>query len=215
MRITLLLFLIFITSCSSDKVIELPEIQQAAITELTDISPAYLFYDETQPDSLELNRKNLISTTNWVVNVDKRLTLQQVIPKIQFLQEKKNSSSHKNEAAKNYYTCYDLSQNNLGFIEFTDIVYKLEEYKPLVSSVKNCLLLYLKKGDSILMYDILNGKFINRGLFNHNKNELKNYDTIILSFDKELTFQEYIGFKSDILSTIPNSINIIKSEFIY
>ena len=48
-------------SCANEKTIQLPEINGAKITELQDVSAAYLFYDETQPDSLELNRKNLIS----------------------------------------------------------------------------------------------------------------------------------------------------------
>ena len=91
------------------------------------MSPAYIFYDETEPDSTLLNRKNLISTTNWLVNVDKRLTLKQAIPKIILMQEKKrNAKMHKNENAKNYFTCNDTSIGSLGFIEFTDVVFKEE-----------------------------------------------------------------------------------------
>jgi len=52
------------------------EVENAEITEVLDVSPAYIFYDETQPDSTLFNRKNLIGTTNWLVNVDKRLTLE-------------------------------------------------------------------------------------------------------------------------------------------
>ena len=115
---------VLILSCTKDKVILLPEIKTATIIDIKDISPAYLFYNEALPDSVELNRKNLISTTSWLVNVDKRLTLEQAIPKIKYLQDKKrNAKIHKNEAAKNYFTCNDLSRKNLGFIEFTDVYY--------------------------------------------------------------------------------------------
>ena len=69
-------------SCGNERVLQLPEIKNASITEISDVSHAYLFYDETKEDSVELNRKNLIITTNWLVNVDKRLTLGQAIPKI-------------------------------------------------------------------------------------------------------------------------------------
>ena len=118
-------FTLFLFSCGNEKSVLLPEIENANITELLDVSPAYLFYDETQPDSLELNRKNLIISTNWLFNVDRRLTLEQAIPKIKFLQDKKrNAEMHKNENAKNYYTCNDTSIQNLGFIEFTDVVYQ-------------------------------------------------------------------------------------------
>ncbi|MGB5420208.1 MAG: hypothetical protein WBN21_15385, partial [Algibacter sp.] len=88
----LLIILTVLFSCGSDKVIQLPEISHSEITEILDVSPAYLFYDETQVDSIELNRKNLISTTNWLINVDKRLTLKQVIPHIKYLQDKKANS---------------------------------------------------------------------------------------------------------------------------
>lgn len=121
--IILILVLPCFISCNNKRELQLPEIEKANITEIQDVSAAYLFYDETQPDSVLLNRKNLISTTNWLVNVDRRLRLRQAIPHIKFLQSKKKSSSHKNENAKNYLTCHDLSKNNLGFLEFTDVVY--------------------------------------------------------------------------------------------
>ncbi|MEJ6791843.1 MAG: hypothetical protein QNK89_03655 [Lacinutrix sp.] len=78
-------FLMVLTSCGKQKSVLLPEIQNAKITEIFDVSPAYLFYDETKPDSLELIRGNLIISTNWMVNIDKRLKLKQVIPSIMML----------------------------------------------------------------------------------------------------------------------------------
>ncbi|MDA9343831.1 hypothetical protein N8258_03095, partial [Algibacter sp.] len=119
----LLITMFFVFSCGNKKVLHLPEISHSEISEINDVSHAYLFYDETQKDSVELNRKNLISTTNWLINVDKRLTLKQAIPHLKFLQEKKKNSSHKNKEAKNYFSCNDTSRQNLGFIEFTDVVY--------------------------------------------------------------------------------------------
>ena len=65
---------VMLFSCGNEKVVRLPEIDHSEITEITDVSAAYIFYDETKPDSTELNRRNLISTTNWLINVDRRLT---------------------------------------------------------------------------------------------------------------------------------------------
>ncbi|MEO9076192.1 MAG: hypothetical protein ABI263_02740, partial [Gelidibacter sp.] len=108
MKYLSLLLLLLTSSCNNEKTILLPEIENAEITEVHDISPIYIFYDETKTDSLELNRNNIISTTNWLVNIDKRLTLGQVIPKIVLLQDKKrNAEVHKNENSKNYFTCND------------------------------------------------------------------------------------------------------------
>ena len=122
MRFIYLLIILSCFSCNNERVLQLPEIENAEVTEVLDVSPGYIFYDETQPDSTLLNRKNLIITTNWLVNVDKRLTLRQAIPHIKFLQDKKrNAEMHKNEEAKNYFTCNDTSIGNLGFVEFTDV----------------------------------------------------------------------------------------------
>ncbi|WAC01778.1 hypothetical protein N7U66_18105 [Lacinutrix neustonica] len=88
MRLFYLLPMLCLFSCGNEKAVQLPEIQNAKITTVQDISPAYIFYDETKPDSVELNRKNLIISTNWLFNVDKRLTLRQAVPSIKKLQKK-------------------------------------------------------------------------------------------------------------------------------
>lgn len=220
-------------SCGKDKVILLPEIENAKITEVLDVSPAYLFYNETLTDSIELNRKNIISTTNWLVNVDKRLTLKQAIPKIKFLQDKKrNAQMHKNENAKNYFTCNATSIKNLGFIEFTDVVYEFIEssldFKQILTSYK--------KIDSVNeLEDSLNIFSINfhedHTIYMH-KNSFKIEDLttkikelaknpeykkiqLKLTMSKSLTFQDYITFKSLVLELESDSISIDNNEFIY
>ncbi len=93
----ILLFIVFsvVLSCGNKKVLQLPE-----INDIKDVSAAYLFYDETVIDCIELNRKNLISSTNWLINVDKRLTLKQAIPKIKFLLDKRIVRVIKKKALK-------------------------------------------------------------------------------------------------------------------
>lgn len=218
----LLLFLCF--SCGKDKVILLPEIKTAKVTEVFDVSPAYLFYDETQPDSLELNQKNLISTTNWLVNVDKRLTLKQVIPKIKLLQDKKrNAKMHKNESAKNYYTCNDTQIKNLGFIDFTDVVYHKAkrgildldfslEKTTTVLRIQSLQTIKIQSTDSEEIEANVND-FLN--IISNYFNDDSNNRTIILAFDKNLTFQDYITFKSTLETINIEGLAIDNREFIY
>lgn len=201
-------------SCSSEKKIELPEIKQATITEVIDVSPAYLFYNETQPDSVELNRKNLISTTNWLVNVDKRLTLNQAIPKIQFIQDKKRNSSHKNEAAKNYFTCHDLSQNNLGFIEFTDVFYHLDE-KPnaeIEIIVESLDVMTIKKTSNAIISMESNLKNLTKDL---NAISQEKPPKVTLSLKNSISFQDYITLKDFLSALNPQDFTIDNNEFIY
>lgn len=226
MKYTFLFFLVvFFISCGNEKELQLPQIDKADITELLDVSAAYLFYDETQPDSVLLNRKNLISTTNWLVNVDKRLTLKQAIPHIKFLQEKKQNSSHKNEKAKNYFTCHDLNRNNLGFIEFTGVKYT--EQTLFINYVKTSSLKKPKNqininfnSSTIARLINMNSDSISRAI---SKNELimelKEIDSsdniIYLDFNANLQFQDYIQYKSIILKADVKEAKISSNEYVY
>lgn len=220
----LLVFLIF--SCNHEKSVLLPEIENAEITEVLDISPIYIFYDESKTDSLEINRNNVISTTNWLINIDKRLTLGQVVPKIIFLQDKKrNAEVHKNENSKNYFTCNDTSIQNLGFLEFTQTIYKINSILPNVSSdyynsKEKRIILDFNKPNDIKFVTLYNDSIIKKSTLELLKNDLETlphetvYD-VILNINDQLTFQDYITFKS-ILSKVKEShITINENEFIY
>lgn len=215
-----IVFLLLFLSCNNNKVVQLPEMEQADITEIIDVSPAYLFYDETKKDSIELNRKTLISTTNWLVNVDKRLTLKQAIPKIKFLQDKKrNAEIHKNDAAKNYYTCHDTSINNLGFIEFTNIYYKEKqpenhnlkpnEYLMVCQTPLNIEVIGLDI-DTLKTTLVTFSKDLKR-LF-PSFNETK---TLQLFLNKKLSFQDYIGIKSKLNKLKEEELIIANDEFLF
>ena len=198
-----ILFLFF--SCGNEKVIQLPEIQNAEITQILDVSPAYIFYDETKQDSVELNRKNLIISTNWLVNVDKRLTLEQALPSIIKLQEKKrNATMHKNEKARNYYTCNDTSIKNLGFIDFTNIYY-VDNFKSInLDSINQFNELVFTKNKTSLITN--NQEIVENDnndlnlLFDYLKENDKSEELIFLNFKKDLNFQEYINFKKKLQS---------------
>ncbi|MFD0991365.1 hypothetical protein ACFQ1R_14765 [Mariniflexile jejuense] len=216
--ISLLLVSLFIFSCGTDKVIQLPEISHSDISEINDVSAAYLFYDETQPDSLELNRKNLISTTNWLVNVDKRLTLKQAIPKIKFLQDKKrNAEMHKNENAKNYFTCNDLSRKNLGFIEFTNIFYHQNKNPLLRTEGKLLKINFFSINDISITTPYETISKLNKANFITvlKKATNKTEKTLICCFKEHLTFQDYITLKSLLLNSNLKNVLIAKDEFIF
>ena len=228
MRYTYLLIFLCCLSCNNERILELPELENAEITEVSDVSPAYIFYDETQPDSTLLNRKNLIITTNWLVNVDKRLTLKQAIPHIQFLQNKKrNAEMHKNEDAKNYFTCNDTSIGNLGFIDFTDVNYitEIDSYtndETLNYKVRTVYIHFFSSG-YFDVSEFFDGKqttvetmatdiYFNNDYFNSLRKE---QNIINLSFDKGLSFQAYINLKHTVVNFTNEMSEINNEEFIY
>jgi hypothetical protein len=226
MRYLSIILLVFLYACGNEKIVQLAEITHSEITEIKDVSAAYLFYDETQPDSVELNRKNLISTTNWLVNVDKRLTLEQAIPQVIYLQDKKrNAEMHKNEDAKNYYTCNDTSIKNLGFIEFTDVFYHEEASVEYVSKItdlqkKQSVLIHFNSSEKIEIIGVSENSvriLSNKKTFINDIMNLQNDKAIniVLNFNKTLSFQDYITFKSLISELKSENITIDNNEFIY
>lgn len=226
-NLIIVIFIITCFSCNNEKTLLLPEIENSSITEVLDVSPAYIFYDESQSDSSLLNRKNLISTTNWLVNVDKRLKLKQAIPHIIFLQNKKRDAKmHKNENAKNYFTCNDTSIENLGFIEFTEIYYQTEEQEllqHLKSISKNTLLIRAHSNSTVTvstskessnLIELIKEKVQVNEQFTSYIKEL-NVTSAILIFDSQLSFQQYIDVKQYFIQDLTGFLQLSNTEFIY
>lgn len=113
------LLAIFLFSCSK-KNVQLPQLQGVSLsTEVKDYSAIYIFFDE-KTQKAELNKNSLISTTNWVFNIDKRLIIKQVAEEIVILQEKrKNPSFHDNPHARNYFSVADMTAQKFKFLDFT------------------------------------------------------------------------------------------------
>lgn len=218
--------LIMVFGCSdTKKTILLPKIQDAFVNDLTDVSPAYIIYDITKKDSLELNRNNLISTTNWLVNVDKRHKLNKAIPSIVLLQNKKRDAKmHKNEAARNYFSCNDISKQTLGFIDFTEVYYKFEPINSYIKkigindSVNEKVVIEFNLENEINIYYPSQHQLRYKGNLSEilEKEVFKNTksDMIYLAFNGNLSFQEYITAKRKIEVFSENKVNIANTEYI-
>src|SRR6187431_1023417 len=93
--------LLFCFSCGNKEDILLPKASRTIVKEIADLSPIYFFFRVNEKDTLaEVNRKNSIITTNWILNIDKRLPLGLVIPEVMKLQKRKREEKeHRNELA--------------------------------------------------------------------------------------------------------------------
>lgn len=116
-------------SCQEKEVL-LPQLDRTITATIEDHSPIYMFFKTEATDTLiDVNRKNAISSTNWIFNIDKRLPLRLVVPEIQKLQAKKEGSAHKSAASENYISYSDSIQKQLAFISFTKVIFTLDEPK--------------------------------------------------------------------------------------
>nr|WP_315232177.1 hypothetical protein [uncultured Flavobacterium sp.] len=187
MKYFTLIVLFTLFSCGNKEDVLLPKANTTIVKNVDDLSPIYIFFRTKGKDTLaEVNRKNSIISTNWILNVDKRLPLRLAIPEIMKLQEKKRTEkAHKNEKAENYYSYADTIGKNLAFIPFTNVHYKLEKPKSIV--------VFFAKNNEILVDSIEVKReelltYLNR-LPSNTSNQY------VFCFDKNLTFGGYIQNK--------------------
>lgn len=204
-----LTILLVLFSCGNKEDILLPKSNVTIVSDVKDHSPIYIFFRTKGKDTLaEVNRKNSIITTNWILHIDKRLPLRLVIPEVMKLQEKKRSEvAHKNELAENYYSYADSIHKNMAFLPFTKVYYTIGE------PAGGNMIIRFKKGNDLVLVD---GKEIQ-------KKELVSYvysidhivqPRIFLVFDKNMSYEEY--FQTKILVRKFDSYNDeVPKEFIY
>lgn len=187
-----LIILFLMLSCGNKEDILLPKSNVTLVSNVVDHSPIYIFFRTKGKDTLaEVNRKNSIISTNWILNIDKRLPLRLVIPEVMKLQEKKRSEvAHKNELAENYYSYADSIGKNMAFLPFTKVVYKMEKPFSMYSFLR------FKKNGMIQFYETKEYDFPKEKLQDFLNNLFIEHESeIIFSFDKNLSFEEYIQNK--------------------
>lgn len=191
-----LIITVALFSCEGNKDILLPKADKTIVADVQEHSPIYIFFKVEGKDTIaDVNRKNSIVSTNWIFNIDKRLPLRLVVPELMKLQAKKEGSMHKNEAAENFFSYANDVKKTMAFLPFTKVKFVIG--KPLINSIyfgKNDL---LKFNSQLLKKDELQG-YINNLMIEHESE-------IFVSFDKNLSYDEYIKNK-----IIMNSIKITK-----
>lgn len=196
-------------SCGNKEDILLPKSNVTIVKYVQDHSPIYIFFRTKDKDTLaEVNRKNSIITTNWILNIDKRLPLRIVIPEVMKLQDKKRKEkAHKNEKAENYYSYADSIGKNMAFIPFTNVYYKIT--KPLNGGL---ILNFKKQSDSILIDNLImkTNEVVD---YIHSINYAVN-PKIILVFDKNMSFEEYLQIKI-LIKELDTFNKEVPQEFIY
>lgn len=223
-RIFLFISLLCFLSCNK-KTVQLPETNSQLITEINDVSPIYFFYNE-ETQGVEFNRNNMIGTTNWLVNIDKRLSLKQVLPDLLYLQNKRDKDGmHKNDLARNYFTCSNPDILNLAFIDFTKVNYHQESIteflnsNSIVDSTQVQVYINFKADGKI---DIGKNFIIKASEHDSFKNDLMDVistdelrDFLYLNFSQNVSFQDYISYKSVLLEFDTKELEVSHDEFIY
>jgi hypothetical protein len=188
MKFLIVLFLLIIISCGDKETVLLPKSDLTFLKEVQNHSSIFLFFKTKGKDTLiEVNRKNSISSTNWIFHIDRRLSLRLVVPEIIKLQAKKEASAHKSETSDNYFSYSDSLHKNLAFLSFTKVKYQL-------TNPKSGAIIYFPKNSFQLQ-------------------KLKNISgKTVLVFDKNLSFGDYLRYKIAIHKL--HLSNVYKEEFV-
>lgn len=200
----------FILISCQEKEVLLPNATETVVSDVKNHSPVYFFYNIQHNDTLvEVNRKNVISSTNWLFNIDKRLPLRKVILEVKQLQAKKATSVHKNVDSQNYYSYSNSSTKTMAFLPFTEVKYKVE-----VPDFNVCPI-YFDRNDLVKLNDNIFSKNDLQGFIDTLPEDQKR--RIVFSFDKKMTFGQYVQNKIFIrnLKLSSTVLKSSKTEYIY
>ncbi|MEN9337543.1 MAG: hypothetical protein RLZZ500_2530 [Bacteroidota bacterium] len=130
MRKIIFLSIVAVFTACSQKEVLLPEAQVTVVKNVDNLSPVYIFFEQEGNDTIaDLNRKNTITSTNYIFNIDKRLPMRLVVPEVNFVLKKKEASPHKSETAQNYFSYSDTKARNLAFLNMQLVHFKEGKYK--------------------------------------------------------------------------------------
>lgn len=211
-RYSLILTAFLLIGCGKDKEILLPKSNSTIVKEVADISPIYFLFQTKGKDTLiEVDKQTIISTTNWVFNIDKRFPLQKVIPEVIKLQNRKGS--HKGDTdVENYYSYADSIGKNMALLPFTDVVYSVGEQKELTAEGKKVLVMKFDKHNKLTV----DGTEIKLNDLSGTLEKLYKEPTVVfLHFDKELSYGDYITDRIQLSLLKQPTITISNKEFIY
>lgn len=210
MKYFTIILVLILFSCGKKEDVLLPKSNITIVKEVQDLSPIYIFFKTDGKDTIaDVNRKSSIISTNWILNIDKRLPLKLVIPEVMKLQEKKRAdSAHKNENAENYYSYADSIGKNLAFLPFTKVYYKTE--KP---SREN-FVVYFKKGKKQVFMANKEIK-ISEILQQFYSIKFERVPNMVFLFDKNMSYEEYLQYKILLQKHVTYNLDILPVEFIF
>ena len=211
--------LILVASCNK-KNVQLPIIGEKGITNVHNNSSVWMFFNVINNDTVAvLNKNNKITNTHLIFNIDKRLPLRVVVPKLHEIQEnlKKDSPHKSSETMHNYFNYADTLSNTFALFDFTNTFYLFtkEEFENTIlnihkEKIRNPIIINFKK-ESIIIENKKTNDLINKINFIISNDSIKNR-TLFLTFDKYIPYQKYLKIKTKLLD---KGFKIENAEYIY
>ena len=134
---------------------------------------------------------------------------------------------HKNEKARNYFTCNHLSKKNLGFIDFTNTEFLESSFDDprhsQLPSKSTSIFIDFLLGNLVSVTTYSNAQQTQNEVLHTNDFFIKLNDLISSSkvnrvhvaFDKSLTFQKYITIKSRLINFKNEYLMVDSKEYFH
>jgi biopolymer transport protein ExbD len=113
---------VFFLSCQKTEV-KVPVNDNPGLNEIWDNSRIYILINEEGGEqNPELKLGQVITTTHWLVAVDKRLSMKKLVKPIEKILKKRHKKSvHTKEGAHAYFSYLDSVKKKMAFIDFDSI----------------------------------------------------------------------------------------------
>ena len=213
-----LVFYLFLIIGCNKKNVQLPLIEIDGIKEIQNHSSIWVFYKvDKDGTSAVLNKNNKLLNTHWIYNIDRRLTMDKIIPILEEMQANRNKESmHKKEGMLNYFSYANVALENISLLKFDTIIFMNQEKNieaPYISNKKN-LIIPLEIGNDMHLID---QKRIDPSELPYRLKKILSKDSlsstkIILHYPENLTYQNYLSVKA-MLSEL--RLEVDKNEYIY
>ena len=195
-----------LTGCQKQE-IQLPLISSPGLSEIQNHSSIWIFRDSSQAGIVpRLNKNNKIINTHWIFNIDKRLTMKEVIPFLVDMQKNKNKPSmHKKGDLESYFSYADLAGKKISLLPFPQTNFNIIDMDSLSmelsSKKKDTVFLQLsgkslKMNNQIITEDPI-GEILKRNKFSSSiKKEENKSVVLILIYSEETRYQDYLSLKA-------------------
>lgn len=223
-KFTIILLSFLMIGCAK-KELKIPTLAEKGIQEIQNHSQVWLFFEVKNNDTVAVvNRKNTISTTHWIYNIDKRLPLKAIIPSIIKLQDKHANSMHSEKGMFDYFSYSDTISKKISLLKFDGVTFEtidvlsknfLEENAANHPNYHNIQLVFNQNKVLINAVETAQSNFKNDLLAFLKLPDEGKQPMLHLNFNRNLLYQDYLFYRTIINNLSDENILVNKNEIIF
>ena len=198
-------------SCN-DKSLQLPQVPLSGLSGNMNHSQIWVFYNQESAQA-DLNINNTISSTDWIINIDRRLALSEVIPVFQLIKKKRAKKSiHNVEGMQNFLSYSDTYNKEIALFSMDSIQYIMESQADIAKIEQKISCDYRL----VFSQDVIE---LNQREFSVDQWKTISLDTLTpgqmqLHFDSRLTYQDYMSYRLTLNDILTKEMIVESTEYI-